>query len=307
MSAITHLHQRPRCTNDNTPAGDNDAASTRIRRSLQKSSTDGNGNARPHPTNISRSSSRFKRGKQMNGIFQNHERDLWTSHQGDQPRRDSATWNVVDDQTVATSRTLHAVRATCGIIRRTGSGISDIDRNGTIGGHPACIATKGATRDEEQEEQRSEPPGGPVGAWQSLTERQPGNSVEEGPERLRPSTECDPEGRQRGDLQRTMRALRESVAAHSSDHGGAGFEDDAKQSHSALVNRETACRDRTSLLSTVTWEHDDAAHATAESPLGMLDVQCNIRAQPGRVRCAPSGPVELRNMVPIGEDETQCL
>ena len=59
-------------------------------------------------------------------------------------------------------------------------------------------------------------------------------------------------------------------------------------------NRETACRDRTPLLSTRTREHDDAGHAAAEPPLGMLDVQHNIRAQPGRVRCAPSGPGELR-------------
>ena len=32
MSAIAHLHQRPRCTDDNTPAGDTDAASTLSRR-----------------------------------------------------------------------------------------------------------------------------------------------------------------------------------------------------------------------------------------------------------------------------------
>ena len=46
----------------------------------------------------------------MNGIRQIHERDLWMSHQGDQLGGVSATWNVVDDQTVETSRTLHAVR-----------------------------------------------------------------------------------------------------------------------------------------------------------------------------------------------------
>ena len=32
LSAIAHVHQRPRCTNDNTPAGDTDAASTLSRR-----------------------------------------------------------------------------------------------------------------------------------------------------------------------------------------------------------------------------------------------------------------------------------
>ena len=80
-----------------------------------------------------------------------------------------------------------------------------------------------------------------------------------------------------------MRELRESVAAHSPDHGGTGFEDDTKQSHSALVHQETTGRDRTTLLSTRTREHDDAGHASAESLLGMLDVQYDIRAQPGRV------------------------
>ena len=73
------------------------------------------------------SSSRFKSGEQTNCTFQNHERDRWTSHRGDQPRGDSTTWNVVDDQTLEASRTLHAVRAMCGILRHTASEISDVD------------------------------------------------------------------------------------------------------------------------------------------------------------------------------------
>ena len=32
-----------------------------------------------------------------------------------------------------------------GILRHSVSGISDVDPHGTIGGHPACIATTGAT------------------------------------------------------------------------------------------------------------------------------------------------------------------
>ena len=91
-----------------------------------------------------------------------------------------------------------------------------------------------------------------------------------------------------------MRDLWETVAVHSSDHGGAGFEDDAKQSHSVLVNRETTSRDRTPFLSTRTWEHDDAGHASAESPLGVPDVQYNIRTPSGLVGRLPSGPGELR-------------
>ena len=84
------------------------------------------------------------------------------------------------------------------------------------------------------------------------------------------------------------------VAAHSPDHGGTGFEDGAEQSHSALVNRETTGRDREHLLSTRTREHDDAGHSTAESLLVMLDVQYNIRTQPGRVRRSTCRPGELR-------------
>ena len=110
------------------------------------------------------------------------------------------------------------------------------------------IATTGATRDEGQEEQRCEFSGGSVGARQSLTERQPGNSVEEGAERLRSSTDCDPEGRQRCDVLRTMRDVRESVAAHSPDHGSTGSREEAEQSQSACVHSEATGRDRTLLF-----------------------------------------------------------
>ena len=203
-------------------------------------------------------------------------------------------WNTVDDQTVETPRPLHVLRAMRGILRHPVSGMSDVDSHGTIGEHPACIATTGATRDEEQEEQCCEPFGGSVGARQSLTKMQAVNPVEEGAERLRSSTDCDPEGRQRCDVLRTMRDVSESVAAHSPHHGGTGSRGDAEQSHSACVHREATGRDRTLLLSTRTREHDDAGHAAAESLLGMLDVQYNLRTQPGRVRCSTCGPGELR-------------
>ena len=146
MSVIAHLYQRPRCMDDDTPAGDHDPASTRSCRPRQKTTSNGNGPARSHP------------------------------------------------QTVETPRTLHAVRAVRSILRHPVSGTSDVDPHGSIGGHPACIATTGATRDEEQEEQCCEPSGSSVGARQSRTERQLGNTVEEGAERLRSSTDCDPEG-----------------------------------------------------------------------------------------------------------------
>ena len=247
MSVIAHVYQRPRCMDDDTPEGDHDSASTRSCRPRQKTTSNGNGPARSHPTNLPTSSPRFKSGKQMHGAFQNHKRQKWTSSRGDQSRGDSTAWNTVDDQTVETLRTLHVVRAMRSILRHPVSGISDVDPHGTIRGHPACIATTGATRDEEQEEQCCEPSGGSVGALQSLTERQRGNPVDEGAERLRSSTDCDPEGRQRCDVLRTMRHVWESVAAHSPDHGGTGSRDDAEQSHSVCVHREATGRDRTPL------------------------------------------------------------
>ena len=245
----------------------------------------------------------------MNGQFQNHERDLWTGHQGDQPRGDSATWNVVDDQKVETSRTLHVVRAMCGILRHTGWGISGVDPYQTTRGHPVCIAVTGATRDEGQEEQCGRLSGRSVGAWRNLAERQPVNS-KEGTERLRSSIERNPEERQRGVVLRAMRALREPVAAHSTDHGGSGSEDDTRQSHSALVNRETTGRDRTLLLSTRTREHDDAGNTTAESPLecstcrttsGLSLDGCDVRLGWRSFEGVDA------NMVPNGEDETMPL
>ena len=66
--------------------------------------------------------------------------------------------------------------------------------------------------------------------------------------RLRPSTDCDPEGRQTYDVLRTMRAVRESVVAHSPDHGKTESRDEAEQSHSACVHREATGRDRTHLF-----------------------------------------------------------
>ena len=70
-----------------------------------------------------------------------------------------------------------------------------------------------------------------------------GEPVEEGAERLRSSTDCDPEGRQRCDVLRTMRDVWGSVAPHSPDHGSTGSRDEATQTHSARVHREATGRD----------------------------------------------------------------
>ena len=91
-----------------------------------------------------------------------------------------------------------------------------------------------------------------------------------------------------------MRDVRESVAAHSPDHGSTGSRDEAEQSHSVCVYREATGRNRTPLLSARTREHDDVGHAATEPLLGMLDVQYLLRTQPGRVRCSTCRPGELR-------------
>ena len=84
------------------------------------------------------------------------------------------------------------------------------------------------------------------------------------------------------------------MAAHSPNHGGTGSRDEGEQSHSACVHREATGRDRTPLLSIRTREHDDAGHAAAKPPLGMLDVQYILRTQPGRVRCSTCRQGEFR-------------
>ena len=169
MSVIAHMYQKPRCMDDDTPAGDHDPASAPSRRPRQKTTSNGDGPTRFHSTNPPTSSPRFKSGKQIHGVFQNHERDVRTSS------------------------------------------------------------------------------------------------------RLRPSTDCDQEGRQKCDVLRTMRDVWKSVVAHSPDHGGTGSRDEAEQSHIACVHTEATGRDRIlqlPLLSTRTREHDDTGHAVAGSSQG---------------------------------------
>ena len=165
VSAIAHMHQRRRCTNDNTPAGDNDAASTHCR---------------------------LRKATELQDLI----RQTFLRHR-------------------------LGVRVGNNFLYISESSAGSMDKRSRRPA-PRRLTGSAASRDEELEEQSSEPSGGPVGAWQSFTERQPVNSVEEGAERLRSS----------------MRALREPGAAHSCDHGGAGFEDNAEQSHSALFDRK---------------------------------------------------------------------
>ena len=97
MSIIAHLHHRPRSTDGNAPTGDNGAATTRSRRPQQKVTSNDNETARFHRTSLLTSSSWFKLDRQMNCTLQNHERDLWTRHRGDQPREDSTAWNSAEE------------------------------------------------------------------------------------------------------------------------------------------------------------------------------------------------------------------
>ena len=245
----------------------------------------------------------FKSGKQMHGAFQNHERDFRTSSKCHQSRRGSTAWNTVDDQTVETLRTSHGVRAMRGILRHSVSGISDVDPHGTIGGHPACIAQTGATRDEGQKRNVANLLEAQWVRGKALPRGNRGNPVEEGAERLRPSTECCSERRQRCDVLRTMRDVRESVAAPSPDHGSAGSTDEA------WTLAQCSRPQGSALLSTRTREHDDAGHAAAEPLLGMLDVQYHLSLDGCDVQFVDRGSFEGAdaNMVPIGDDETPCL
>ena len=183
----------------------------------------------------------------------------------------------MDCESVETPHPLHDVRAKRGILRHSVSRTSHADTHGAIRGHTDGTSTTGATRDEEQGKQRSEFSRGPVGAWQNSTEGQPGNTVEEGAERLRSYPERDPEGRQRCNVPRTTRNVREPVAADPPGYCGTRSRGDSEQSHRACVCRETTCRDRTPLLSSWTREHDDAGHAAAESFFG--NVQRAVQLQ----------------------------
>ena len=303
MSAIAHLHQRPRCTNDNTPAGYSDAVSTCSCRPRQKTSTDGNGIVKSHPTHHPTSSSRLKSGQQMNGVFRNHERDPMDEPSKQPPRG----WNTVDDQTLETSRT----RAMRGILRHPISGISDVDPHGTIGGHPACIATTGATRDEGQEEQCCEPSGGPVSARQIITERQRVNTLTESAERVQSSTDCDPGGRQRCVVLRRMRekgnrwqripltmVARESktklnnrtVLASTGKRPVEMERPCCPHGHGSLMMQATPQQ-------SLYWEC-----STCSTTPGLSLNGCDVRLVNQRI----FEGVEA-NMVPIGEDKTPCF
>ena len=53
MSVIAHVYQRPRCMDDDTPAGDHDPAPIQSCRPRRKTTSNGDGPTRSRPTNVS--------------------------------------------------------------------------------------------------------------------------------------------------------------------------------------------------------------------------------------------------------------
>ena len=198
---------------------------------------------------------------------------------------------MVDDQTLEASRTLHAVRAMCGILRHTASGISDVDPLWDDRSDIQLASRRRGQREMKHKKSnvanllealwvrgKALPRGNRGTPWNKAPNDcdHPPSAIQKGGNAAMYHERCELCGNRRQRIPLTM------VARLS--------EDNAKQSHSALVNRETTGRDRTLLLSTRTRQHDDAGHATAESLLGVLDMQYDIKTQCGRVRRSPSGP-----------------
>ena len=79
MSVIAHVHQTTRGMDDDTPAGIHTPASTHGCRPQQKTTPSVDGPTRFQTTNQPMTSLLSKSGEPMHGVFQNHERDIWTS------------------------------------------------------------------------------------------------------------------------------------------------------------------------------------------------------------------------------------
>ena len=107
--------------------------------------------------------------------------------------------------------------------------------------------------------------------------------MEEGAERLRPSTDCDAEGRQRCDVLRMCGNRWQRIPLTMVE-----WDPETKLNNRTVLafgGKRPVDIERP-FVSTRTREHDDAGHAAAESLLGMLDVQYHLRTQPGRVQCS---------------------
>ena len=91
------------------------------------------------------------------------------------------------------------------------------------------------------------------------------------------------EGRQRGDVQRTMRDVWNPWQRIPLTMVARDPETKLNNRTVLASHREDQSRSNAPFV-------DDAGHAAAEPPLGMLDVQYNLRTQPGRVRCSTCRP-----------------
>ena len=268
MSVIAHVYQRPRCMDNDTSAGDHDPAPTRSCRPRQKTTSNGNGTREISSDNLFPLHHLGSRVVNKCTVLFKTTSGIYGRALSMLPVLGGSTaWNTVDDQTVETPRTLHGVRAMRGTLHPV-SGISDVDPHGTIGRHLACIATTGATRHEGQEEQCCESSAGPVGAWQSLTERQlgtpwkkapndcdhPPNAVQNGGNAVTYYERCEMCGNRWQRIPLTMVAR-----------------DPETKLNNRTVLASTGKRPveiERPLLSTRTREHDDAGHAAAELSTG---------------------------------------
>ena len=202
-----------------------------------------------------------------------------------------------------------------GIIRHPVSGIFDADPHGAIRGHAELALRRREQRDMKNK--KSNVANFLEVQWvrgKTYSERQPRNTVEEGAERLRSSTDRDPEGRQRRDVLRTMRDVWEV--------GGSAIPLAAvARDPEVIPNNRTALASAGKRLVEIerpfvsAWkqEHDDAGHTAAESLLGMLDVQDNTNSGLSMDGCDVR-LVDRRsfegvdaNVVPVGEDENTVL
>ena len=208
---------------------------------------------------------------------------------------DSTAWNTVDDQTVETPHTLHVVRAMRGILRHPVSeflmwipmGRSEDIRLALRRREQREMKNKKSNVANLLEAQRVRgkaiPRGNRGTPWKKTPNDcdHPPTAIQKGGNAALYYERCEMCGNRWQRIPLTVVARYPETTL-------------AEQSHSACVHRVATGRDRTHLLSTRTREHDDAGHAAAEPLHGRLDVQYNLRTQPGRVRCSTCGLGELR-------------
>ena len=227
----------------------------------------------------------------MNGTLQNRERDLWTSHQSDQPRgpqRHGKLWTIRQWKRISYYMLYVRCAAFFDTLGREFLMLIPM-------GRPEDIQLALRRREERKTKNKKSNVANLVEAQWVRGKAFPRGS--QGTPWKKAPNDCDhPSSAIQKGGNAAMYYERCEICGNRWQRiplCGTGLEDDAKQSHSAHVNREATGRDRTPFLSTRTRKHGGAGHATAESLLGKLDVHNNFGTQPGRVRRS-LGPGELR-------------